>query len=87
VIRPKQPPPPSLAPWTRFGIGPLDIRRHAAFSNVSVVHFIREDDESMKPPSKVTTPAQYVASLPADRAKTNRDGAHTREQAHSARLR
>src|SRR5437016_3120224 len=27
-------------------------------------------DESMKPPSNVKTPAQYIASLPADRAKT-----------------
>ena len=33
-------------------------------------HFVREDDESMKPPSNVKTPAQYIASLPADRAKT-----------------
>ena len=31
---------------------------------------VREDDESMKPPSNVKTPAQYIASLPADRAKT-----------------
>jgi hypothetical protein len=31
---------------------------------------MREDDESMKPASNVKTPAQYVASLPADRAKT-----------------
>jgi hypothetical protein len=30
----------------------------------------RQDDESMKPPSNVETPAQYIASLPADRAKT-----------------
>ena len=35
-----------------------------------VIHFAREDDESMKPPSNVKTPAQYIASLPADRAKT-----------------
>ena len=34
------------------------------------MHFVREDDESMKPPSNVKTPAQYIASLPADRAKT-----------------
>src|SRR5580698_8716079 len=27
-------------------------------------------DESMKPPSSVKTPAQYIASLPTDRAKT-----------------
>jgi hypothetical protein len=33
-------------------------------------HFVREDDESMKPPSNVKTPAQYIASLPASRAKT-----------------
>ncbi len=33
-------------------------------------HFVREDDASMKPPSNVKTPAQYIASLPADRAKT-----------------
>jgi hypothetical protein len=31
---------------------------------------VREDDESMKPQSNVKTPAQYIASLPADRAKT-----------------
>src|SRR5271157_6081197 len=36
----------------------------------SLIHFVREDDESMKPPSNVKTPAQYIASLPADRAKT-----------------
>jgi hypothetical protein len=36
----------------------------------SVIHFAREDHESMKPPSNVKTPAQYIASLPADRAKT-----------------
>jgi len=36
----------------------------------SVIHFVRENDESMKPPSNVKTPAQYIASLPADRAKT-----------------
>ena len=36
----------------------------------SVIHFFREDDESMKPPSNVKTPAHYIASLPADRAKT-----------------
>src|SRR5215472_14481599 len=36
----------------------------------SVIHFVREDEESMKPPSNVNTPAQYIASLPADRAKT-----------------
>src|SRR5215510_10593612 len=33
-------------------------------------HFARQNDESMKPPSNVKTPAQYIASLPADRAKT-----------------
>src|SRR5215472_16692618 len=38
------------------------------FSHVDTL--VREDDESMKPPSNVKTPAQYVASLPADRAKT-----------------
>src|SRR5215472_7487856 len=36
----------------------------------SMIHFVREDDESMKPPANVKTPAQYIASLPADRAKT-----------------
>src|SRR5260370_18337264 len=36
----------------------------------SVTHFVREDDESMKPPSNAKTPAQYIAALPADRAKT-----------------
>ena len=35
----------------------------------SEIHYVRED-ESMKPPSNVKTPAQYIASLPADRAKT-----------------
>ena len=32
-----------------------------------IPHFVREDDESMKPPSNVKTPAQYIAShaLPA----------------------
>lgn len=34
------------------------------------IHFVWEDDESMKPPSNVKTPAQYIASLPAHRAKT-----------------
>src|SRR6266850_2545514 len=34
------------------------------------IHFSREHDESMKPPSNVKTPAQYIASLTADRAKT-----------------
>jgi len=29
-----------------------------------------DDDESMKPPSNVKTPAQYIASLPVDCAKT-----------------
>jgi hypothetical protein len=28
------------------------------------------DDEFMKPPSNVKTPAQYIASIPADRSKT-----------------
>ena len=32
-------------------------------------YFIR-GDESVKPPSNVKTPAQYIAALPADRAKT-----------------
>src|SRR3974390_992387 len=36
----------------------------------SVIHSVRVDDEPMKPPSNVRTPAQYIASLPADRAKT-----------------
>ena len=35
-----------------------------------ISRFVREDDQSMKPPSNVKTPAQYIASLPADRAKT-----------------
>src|SRR4051794_7331342 len=35
-----------------------------------MIHFVREDDQSMKPPSNVQTPAQYIASLPAGRAKT-----------------
>ena len=48
----------------------LTARAAGWFSNVSVIHFVREDDESMKPPSNVKTPAQYIASLPADRAKT-----------------
>lgn len=36
----------------------------------SMIHSVREDDEFMKPASSVKTPAQYIASLPADRAKT-----------------
>jgi hypothetical protein len=36
----------------------------------SVIHCAPEDDESMKPPSNVKTPAEYIASLSADRAKT-----------------
>src|SRR5262249_61389790 len=36
----------------------------------SVIHFVREDDKSMNPPSNVKTPAQYIPSPPADRAKT-----------------
>lgn len=36
----------------------------------SVLHFVPEADAPMKPPADVTTPAQYIASLPADRAKT-----------------
>ena len=48
----------------------LTARAAGWFSNCSVIHFAREDDESMKPPSDVKTPAQYIASLPADRAKT-----------------
>src|SRR5215469_9927486 len=40
------------------------------FSNVRVIHFVREDGEFMKPASNVKTPAQYIASLPADGAKT-----------------
>ena|SRR5579862_9182658 len=40
------------------------------FSKRSVVNFVPKDDESMKPPSNVKTPAQYIASLPADRSKT-----------------
>jgi Domain of unknown function (DU1801) len=36
----------------------------------SVIRFAPEDDESMKPAANVKTPAQYIASLPADRAKT-----------------
>ena len=35
-----------------------------------IPNFVREYDESMKPPSNVKTPAQYIASLPADRART-----------------
>ena len=44
-------------------------RRWLVFKSL-VTNFVREDDESMKPPSNVKTPAQYIASLPADRAKT-----------------
>src|SRR5882757_5051052 len=36
----------------------------------SVIDFVRQDGESMKPPSNVKTPRQYIASLPAGRAKT-----------------
>ena len=35
-----------------------------------MIHFVWEDDESMKPPPNVKTLEQYIASLPADRAKT-----------------
>ena len=35
-----------------------------------MIDFVREEDESMKPPSNVKTPAQYIATLPADRRKT-----------------
>ena len=35
-----------------------------------MIHFVRKSDESVKPPSNVKTPAQYIASLPGDRAKT-----------------
>src|SRR5258707_14078518 len=36
----------------------------------SVMPFVRGEGDSMKPPSNVKAPAQYIASLPADRAKT-----------------
>src|SRR5690349_24140633 len=42
----------------------------AWFFKPSVIHFVRKDGGSVKPPSNVKTPAQYIASLPADRAKT-----------------
>ena len=46
-------------------------RKRFLVDNLALIpHFVREDDESMKPPSNVKTPAQYIASLPADRAKT-----------------
>src|SRR5258705_1663381 len=35
-----------------------------------MIHFVREDDESMKPRASVKTQAQSIASRPADRAKT-----------------
>ena len=38
--------------------------------NPSVIHSVRKNDGSMKPPPHVKTPAQYIAALPADRAKT-----------------
>src|SRR4051812_19238639 len=41
----------------------------SAFSNAWYTS-LGEEDESMKPPPNVTTPAQYIASLPANRAKT-----------------
>jgi hypothetical protein len=50
-------------------ISPRPPRTVAGFQT-SVIHFVRENDESMKPPANVKTPAQYIASLPADRAKT-----------------
>src|SRR5215831_5914601 len=51
------------------GLGGLWTRPALVFKR-SMIHFVREDDESMKPPANVKTPAQYIASLPADRAKT-----------------
>ena len=55
-------------------LGRLDTDHHesgptsAAWFPISVIHFARKGDEAMKPPSSVKTP-QYIASLPADRAK------------------
>jgi hypothetical protein len=59
---------PSEQLWNRV----CDTRRPAAglLFKGSVILFVREDDAYMKPPSNVRTPAQYIASLPADRAKT-----------------
>jgi Domain of unknown function (DU1801) len=42
----------------------------AGWFSKRLIHFVREDYESMKPQSNVKTPAQYIASLPASRAKT-----------------
>ena len=44
--------------------------RCAISTKRSMVHFVRDEDQSMKPAANVKTPAQYIASLPADRAKT-----------------
>jgi hypothetical protein len=38
--------------------------------HLPIPHFVREHHEPMKPASNVKTPAQYIDSLPADRAKT-----------------
>jgi hypothetical protein len=56
-------------PCTRLALRDTHSCRWLAFKH-PVIHFVRQDDESMKPPSNVKTPAQYIASLPADRAKT-----------------
>jgi Domain of unknown function (DU1801) len=37
---------------------------------VDTLHSVQEVNQSMKPPANVKTPAQYIESLPADRAKT-----------------
>lgn len=78
---PRTHPPPSLLVMTlrtdkrRRACARLGLTRYSqpcrwlVFKR-SVIHFVREHDESMKPPSNVKTPAQYIASLPADRAKT-----------------
>ena len=78
---PRTRPPPSLLVMTlrtdkrRRACARIGLTRYSqplplAGFQTSVIHFVREDDQSMKPPSNVKTPAQYIASLPADRAKT-----------------
>jgi len=44
--------------------------RWKVFKPSAAQHLVQEHNKSMKPPSNVKTPAQYIASLPAERAKT-----------------
>jgi Domain of unknown function (DU1801) len=70
VIRPEQPPTLPVSPLGHASESGRWTSSATARFQSSVVQFVREDNESMKPPSNVTAPAQYIASLPVDRAKT-----------------